>query len=58
MNDAVSKLFLLFTGPSESGEGTLQGTILPPNAECLVSLHACTCAPVVASSNFREAYHL
>jgi hypothetical protein len=58
MNGAVSNLFLLSTGPSESGEGTLQGTILPPNAECLDSLHACTCAPVVTSSNFREAYHI
>lgn len=42
-----SKLFLFSTGPGEGGEGTIQGTILPTNVECLGILHACTCAIVV-----------
>jgi len=46
-----SKLFLLSTGPSEGGEGTVQGTTHPTDVECLGSFHACPCALVVAISN-------
>lgn len=44
-------MFLLSTGPSEGGEGTVQGTTHPTDVECLGSFHACPCALVVAISN-------